>query len=267
VSLHEYRGRVLVIAGSDSGGGAGIQADIKTITALGGYAATAIAAVTVQNTLGVTGVHPIPLAVIEAQARAVFDDIGADAIKTGMLGDAAVVELTARLITEFGVPAVVDPVMVAKGGEPLLEASAVAAVLEHLVPRAALLTPNAPEAEALTGLTVATTDDLRRAGERLLALGARAVLMKGGHVPGERVVDILMTSLAETRFETGRIDSRHTHGTGCTLASACAAGLAQGMALDHAVARARDYVLEAIRRAPGFGAGHGPLDHAWPMRR
>jgi hydroxymethylpyrimidine/phosphomethylpyrimidine kinase len=266
VSAHEYRGRVLIIAGSDSGGGAGIQADIKTVTMLGGYAATALAAVTIQNTLGVTGVHPIPLQVIEAQARAVLDDIGADAIKTGMLGDAAVVELTARLIAEYDIPAVVDPVMIAKGGEPLLAAEAVAAVLEWLVPRAALLTPNAPEAAALTGLAVETTDDLRRAGARLVELGAQAVLMKGGHTPGERVVDLLITPFSETRFESGRIDTRHTHGTGCTLASACAAGLAQGMSLEHAVARARDYVLEAIARAPGFGAGHGPLDHGWPLR-
>ncbi len=263
---HEYRGRVLIVAGSDSGGGAGIQADIKTVTALGGYAATAIAAVTIQNTLGVTGVHAIPLPVIEAQTRAVLDDIGADVIKTGMLGDAAVVELTARLIAEYDIPAVIDPVMVAKGGEALLAADAVAAVLEWLVPRAALLTPNAPEAEALTGLAIKTTDDLRRAGARLIELGAQAVLMKGGHVAGERVIDILMTPFAETRFETGRIETRHTHGTGCTLASACAAGLAQGLSIDHAVGRARNYVLEAIRRAPGLGAGHGPLDHAWPLR-
>jgi hydroxymethylpyrimidine/phosphomethylpyrimidine kinase len=262
----EHRGRVLIVAGSDSGGGAGIQADIKTVTALGGYAATAIAAVTVQNTLGVTGVHPIPLAVIEAQARAVLDDIGADVVKTGMLGDAAVVELTARLIEEYALPAVVDPVMVAKGGHALLAEAAVAAVRERLVPKAALLTPNAPEAAALTGLRVETTDDLRRAGAALLQLGARAVLMKGGHVEGDPVVDLLMTPYAETRFETGRIDTRHTHGTGCTLASACATGLAQGLSLDDAVARARDYVLEAIRRAPGFGAGHGPLDHGWPLR-
>ena len=266
MSAHEHRGRVLIVAGSDSGGGAGIQADIKTVTVLGGYAATAIAAVTIQNTLGVTGVHPIPLQVIEAQARAVLDDIGADAIKTGMLGDAAVVELVARLIGEYDIPAVVDPVMIAKGGEPLLAADAVAAVLEWLVPRAALLTPNAPEAQALTGLTVETTDDLRRAGDRLIALGAQAVLMKGGHIPGDRVVDLLMTPFAETRYESGRIDTRHTHGTGCTLASACAAGLAQGLSLDTAVGRARDYVLEAIRRAPGFGAGYGPLDHGWPLK-
>ncbi|MDO8296806.1 MAG: bifunctional hydroxymethylpyrimidine kinase/phosphomethylpyrimidine kinase [Caulobacter sp.] len=266
-SPDSHRGRVLIIAGSDSGGGAGIQADIKTVTALGGYAATAITAITVQNTLGVTGVHAIPLDIIEAQARAVLDDIGADAIKTGMLGDVATVELVARLLDgAAGVPAVIDPVMIAKGGASLLEARAVEAVKTLLLPRAALLTPNAPEAQALTGLTAATTDDLRRAGEALLALGAKAVLMKGGHVAGERVIDILMTADGETSFEGERIDTRHTHGTGCTLASACATGLAQAMDLTAAVARAWTYVHEAMLRAPGFGAGHGPLDHAWPMR-
>ena len=259
-------GRVLIIAGSDSGGGAGVQADIKTVTALGGYAASAITAVTVQNTLGVTGVHPIPLEVIEAQVRAVLDDIGADVIKTGMLGDAATVDLVARLLEEFSIPAVIDPVMVAKGGASLLAVEAVAMVRDKLVPRAALLTPNAPEAEALTGLTVATTDDLRRAGEALLAMGAKAVLMKGGHVAGERVIDLLMTADGETIFEGERIAGRHTHGTGCTLASACATGIAQGLPLAAAVARAWDYVHEAILRAPGFGAGHGPLDHGWPLR-
>lgn len=259
-------GRVLIIAGSDSGGGAGVQADIKTVTALGGYAATAITAVTVQNTLGVTDVHPIPLDVIEAQARAVLSDIGADVIKTGMLGDAATVDLIARLLAEAGVPAVVDPVMVAKGGASLLAADAVAAVRERLIPHAALLTPNAPEAATLTGLTVETTDDLRRAGDVLLGAGARAVLMKGGHVAGERVVDLLLTPDGETAFEGERIHSRHTHGTGCTLASACATGLAQGLPLEVAVARAWDYVHEAMLQAPGFGAGHGPLDHGWPLR-
>jgi hydroxymethylpyrimidine/phosphomethylpyrimidine kinase len=261
-----HLGRVLIIAGSDSGGGAGIQADIKTVTALGGYAATAITAVTVQNTLGVNGVHPVPLDVIEAQARAVLDDIGADAIKTGMLGDAATVELAARLIAEAKVPAVVDPVMVAKGGASLLASEAVAAVRDRLVPAAALLTPNAPEAEALTGLAVADLEGQRRAGAALLALGARAVLVKGGHVTGPRVVDVLLTSEGETLFEGERIETRHTHGTGCTLASACAAGLAQGLPLVAAVARAWDYVHEAMLRAPGLGGGHGPLDHAWPLR-
>ena len=261
------KGRVLIIAGSDSGGGAGIQADIKTVTALGGYAATAITAVTVQNTLGVSGVHVIPVDIIEAQARAVLDDIGADAIKTGMLGDVATVETVARLLDRAaGIPAVIDPVMIAKGGASLLQARAVDAVKTLMIPRAALLTPNAPEAEALTGLAVRDLDGQRRAGEALLALGARAVLMKGGHVPGERVADLLLTPNGETLFEGERIDTRHTHGTGCTLASACAVGLAQGMDLTAAVARAWTYVHEAMLRAPGFGAGHGPLDHAWPMR-
>jgi hydroxymethylpyrimidine/phosphomethylpyrimidine kinase len=261
------QGRVLIIAGSDSGGGAGIQADIKTVTALGGYAATAVTAVTVQNTLGVSGVHPIPLEIVTAQARAVLDDIGADAIKTGMLGDAEMVAAVAQLLDSApGVPAVIDPVMIAKGGASLLAAEAVEAIRGLHVPRATLLTPNAPEAEALTGLACATTDDLRRAGEALLTAGALAVLMKGGHIAGERVVDLLMTDAGETAFEGERIDTRHTHGTGCTLASACATGLAQGLSLTKAVARAWDYVPEAMLRAPGFGRGHGPLDHGWPMR-
>ena len=264
--MGEARGRVLIIAGSDSGGGAGVQADIKTVTALGGYAATAITAITVQNTLGVHGVHALPTELVRAQARAVLDDIGADAIKTGMLGAADVVEAVARILEGSSAPAVIDPVMVAKGGASLLEARAVDALRADLLPLAALLTPNAPEAEALTGIAIADTDDLRRVGERLLTMGARAVLMKGGHVPGESVIDLLMTPDGETLFEGARIDSRHTHGTGCTLASACAVGLAQGMRLEHAVARGWAYTAEAIRRAPGFGAGAGPLDHAWPMR-
>jgi hydroxymethylpyrimidine/phosphomethylpyrimidine kinase len=273
VTQAPHLGRVLVLAGSDSGGGAGIQADIKTITALGGYAATAITAVTVQNTLGVTGVHPIPPEIVAAQARAVLDDIGADAIKTGMLGDAAMVETVAQVIDSApGVATVIDPVMVAKGGAPLLAAAAIEAVRTLLIPRATLLTPNAPEAAALTGLSVETTDDLRRAGEALLALGAHAVLMKGGHIVGEdgaseRVIDLLITRLGETAFEGERLATRHTHGTGCTLASACAVGLAQGLSLTEAVARAWNYVHQAMLSAPGFGAGHGPLDHGWMTRR
>lgn len=260
-------GRVLIIAGSDSGGGAGIQADIKTVTALGGYAATAITAITVQNTLGVRGVHPVPLEVVEAQARAVLDDIGADAIKTGMLGDAAMVACVAGILDAApGVPAVVDPVMVAKGGAALLANEAVGAVKALMLPRAALLTPNAPEAEVLTGLEVRDADGMRRAGQALLAAGAGAVLMKGGHVAGDTVVDILITAEGETTFEAARLETRHTHGTGCTLASACATGLAQGLSMTEAVARAWAFVQEAIARAPGFGAGHGPLDHGWRLR-
>jgi hydroxymethylpyrimidine/phosphomethylpyrimidine kinase len=259
-------GRVLIIAGSDSGGGAGVQADIKTVTALGGYAASAITAITVQNTLGVSAAYPVPPEVIDAQARAVLEDIGADVIKTGMLGDAEVVELVAQLLDYAGVPAVIDPVMVAKGGARLLADDAVAPVKSLLIRRAALLTPNAPEAEILSGVPVETADDLRRAGEVLLGLGAGAVLMKGGHVPGDRVVDVLMTPYGETVFEGERIDTRHTHGTGCTLASACAVGLAQRLSLEAAAARAWDYVHRAMLQAPGLGRGHGPLDHGWPLR-
>ena len=265
--MSKSQGRVLIIAGSDSGGGAGLQADLKAVTALGGFAATAVTAITVQNTLGVSGVHPVPAEIVTAQARAVLDDIGVDALKTGMLGDVAMVETVAAILdTVPGIPAVVDPVMTAKGGAALLAKEAMEAVRSLMIPRAWLLTPNAPESEALTGLPVRTPDDQRRAGEALLALGARAVLMKGGHLEGGRVVDLLITPSGETLFEAGRIDTRHTHGTGCTLASACAAGLAQGLTLEAAVARAWAYVQEAIARAPGLGAGHGPLDHAWPLR-
>jgi len=263
--MDEFLGRVLIIAGSDSGGGAGVQADIKTVTALGGYAASAITAITVQNTQGVTAIHPIPPAIVEAQAQAVLTDIGADAIKIGMLGEAA--EAVARVLEAWpDIQAVIDPVMIAKGGAALADDRVVAILRERLVGCAALLTPNAPEAAALTGLAVKTTDDLRRAGEALLAAGCRAVLMKGGHIAGDRVTDVLMTAAGEATFEGPRIATRHTHGTGCTLASACATGLAQGLTLEAAVARAWGYVAEAIRRAQGLGAGAGPLDHAWPLR-
>jgi hydroxymethylpyrimidine/phosphomethylpyrimidine kinase len=260
------RGRVLIIAGSDSGGGAGVQADIKAVTMMGGFAATAITALTIQNTLGVHGVHPVPLDVIAAQADAVLDDIGTDAVKTGMLGSVEVVRCVADILDRAGAPVVVDPVMIAKGGASLLADDAVAAVRDLMVPRAALLTPNAPEAEALTGIAVADLDGQRRAGEALLKLGAGAVLMKGGHVPGETVMDLLMTARGETLLEGPRIETRHTHGTGCTLASACAAGIARGLPLEQAVAQGWAYVAQAIRRAPGLGGGHGPLDHGWPLR-
>ena len=259
-------GRVLIIAGSDSGGGAGIQADIKAVTMLGSYAATAITAITVQNTLGVHGVHPLPLRLIREQARAVLDDIGADAIKTGMLGSVDVVECIAALLDTTSAPAVVDPVMIAKGGASLLDERAIDTVRRLMIPRAALLTPNAPEAEALTGLSVENLDGQRRAGEALLKLGARAVLMKGGHVSGDTVIDLLLTPTGETLLEGPRVETTSTHGTGCTLASACAAGLAKGLPLQQAVAEAWAYVAEAIRQAPGLGKGYGPLDHGWPLR-
>ena len=260
------KGRVLAIGGSDSGGGAGIQADIKTIAMLGGFAASAITAVTVQDTTGVHAIHPIPPDVVVAQARAVLDDIGADAIKTGMLGSAAVVEALADLFVGVTAPVVIDPVMAATTGAALLDEDAIQALRARLIPLAALLTPNAPEAARLTGLDVATIDDLRRAGQALLGMGAGAVLMKGGHVAGESVTDVLMTPTGETLFVSDRIAARHTHGTGCTLASACATGLAQGLDLTAAVERAHAYVAEAIRQAPGLGRGDGPIDHGWPLR-
>jgi len=265
---HEHQGRVLIIAGSDPSGGAGIQADLKTVTALGGYGATAITAITVQNTLGVSRVEALSPSLMIAQARAVLDDIGVDCFKLGMLGDRAMAQAVADLLDAYpGIPAVIDPVMAAKGGATLSDHGAVTTLSKRLLPRASLFTPNAPEAAALTGLAVETTEDLHRAGEVLLAQGARAVLMKGGHIEGPRVIDLLMTPVSQTRFDSGRIDSRHTHGTGCTLASACATGLAQGLGLEAAVSRARDYLRGAILHAPGLGAGHGPLNHGWRVER
>ncbi len=255
------RGRVLVIAGSDSGGGAGIQADIKTITALGGYAATAITALTAQNTLGVQAVMPVPAGFIRQQIVSVLSDIGADAIKTGMLGSAEVVELVAEAIRELapGLPLVVDPVMLAKGGARLLDDDAVGSLKRRLLPLAALVTPNVPEAEALLGRTIPDLAAMREAAVALLALGAPAVLLKGGHLDGPVVTDLLATAEGVAALERPRIATVHTHGTGCTLASAIAAGLAQGRGLRNAVERARTYVQAAIEAAPGFGAGHGPL--------
>ena len=257
------RGRVLIVAGSDSGGGAGIQADIKAVMALGGYAATAVTALTAQNTVGVHGVLPVPPHFVRQQIDAVLDDIGADAAKTGMLGSAEVVEAVAAALRQRGspVPLVVDPVMVAKGGARLLDDPAVAALRRDLLPLAALLTPNVPEAEALTGLAIADHAAARRAAQALLDLGAAAVLLKGGHLDGAVVRDILATSAGLEVIESPRVDTRHTHGTGCTLASAVAAGLAQGMTLLDAVRRGTAYVHAAILAAPGFGAGHGPLGH------
>jgi hydroxymethylpyrimidine/phosphomethylpyrimidine kinase len=260
--------RILVVAGSDSGGGAGIQADIKTITMLGGFAMTAVTALTAQNTLGVDEVLEIEPRFVAQQMKSVLTDLGADAIKTGMLGSARIVEAVAGVCESlaFGVPLIVDPVMVAKGGARLLDKGAHDALVLRLLPLASLLTPNVPEAEVLTGMTIKTARDLERAADALLALGPSAVLMKGGHLEGDVVVDVLRTADgAEHRFEGPRIVSRSTHGTGCTLASAIAAGIAEGLTLEGAVARARDYVVQAIRLAPGLGKGHGPLEFAHPL--
>lgn len=258
-------GRVLIIAGSDSGGGAGIQADIKTVTMLGGFAMTAVTAVTVQNTLGVSRVHPVPPDIVAEQIAAVADDIGVDAIKIGMLGDAATIRAVAEAILSIRAPVVLDPVMVAKGGAALLQDDAVAVLKEALLPRATVLTPNLPELEALTGQTLGGADvagEMRAAARALLAAGPQAVLAKGGHLEGPDVVDWLVTIEGDEDFHHPRLETPHTHGTGCTLSSALATGMAAGLPLRAAVGQALAFVQAALRAAPGFGHGHGPMGHA-----
>lgn len=257
------QGRVLICAGSDSGGGAGIQADIKAVTALGGFAMTAITALTAQDTRGVHGVLGVPAAFIRQQIQVVLQDLGADAIKTGMLADATTIAAVCDALAEFGpgIPLVADPVMVAKGGHPLLAPEAVATLKDRVLPMAAVITPNIPEAEALSGLPIADVAGMHRAAEALLRSGVRAVLLKGGHGTGDVLTDLLATPSGTEVFESPRLATRHTHGTGCTLASALACGLAQGLALRDAVIRARAYVRAAMLAAPGFGSGHGPLGH------
>jgi hydroxymethylpyrimidine/phosphomethylpyrimidine kinase len=261
-------GRVLICAGSDSGGGAGIQADIKTVTMLGGFAMTAVTALTAQNTLGVFGIVEVDPAFIRQQMRVVLEDLGADAVKTGMLHSAAVIEAVAAELAEraAGLPLVVDPVMVAKGGAAVLQSDAVSALIRCMLPRATVLTPNLPEAEVLLGRRIADLDAMQEAATALRALGPRHVLLKGGHLEHDTLHDVLAGPDGLQVFSHTRIESRHTHGTGCTLASAIAAGLAQRLEVRAAVVRARDYVLAAIRSAPGLGRGNGPLDHGHPLR-
>lgn len=235
---------------------------------LGGYAASALTALTAQNTLGVFSVTGVDPSLVREQMRAVLDDIGADAIKTGMLYSAPIIKVVAAELESraTSIPVVVDPVMVAKGGAALLDERATGELIERLLPLAALITPNAPEAAALTGIDVNHEDDLARVAERLLTLGPAAVLVKGGHLPGDRVVDVLRTiDGLEHRFESPRIPTRSSHGTGCTLASAIATGIAEGLTLVSAIERARHYVARALRTAPGLGQGHGPLNHGWPL--
>jgi hydroxymethylpyrimidine/phosphomethylpyrimidine kinase len=257
------KGRVLVVAGSDSGAGAGIQADIKTIAALGGYATTAITALTAQNTFGVHEVMAVPPEFVRRQMEVVLDDIGADCIKTGMLHSAVVLEIVSELIAvrASDVPLVVDPVLAASDGTLLLDAAAVDALKRRLIPLATVLTPNLPEAEALTGMALGDIEAMTRAAQMLAALGCRYVLVKGGHLAGAMVRDVFVGAGEATVIESPRIETRSTHGTGCTLASGIAVGLAQGMAPLAAVRRARAYLTEAIRNAPGLGGGSGPLNH------
>ncbi|QDL37550.1 bifunctional hydroxymethylpyrimidine kinase/phosphomethylpyrimidine kinase [Rhodoferax sediminis] len=257
--------RVLSIAGSDSGGGAGIQADLKTFSALGCYGMTAITAITAQNTVGVRAIHGIPPDMVKAQIQAVVEDIGADAVKIGMLHSPEIVKVVAWAIDHYQLTQVVlDPVMVATSGDRLIAQETVQVLVQELFPRATVVTPNLDEAALLLARDIRGVEALDQAASDLLALGARAVLLKGGHLPGDQVVDVLaQAGSARQRLQSARIASRNVHGTGCTLSSAIAAYLALGLPLPQAVEQARAYILAAIAAGAGVhtGHGHGPLNH------
>jgi hydroxymethylpyrimidine/phosphomethylpyrimidine kinase len=256
----------LTIAGSDSGAGAGIQADLKTFAAHGVYGTSAITAVTAQNTVGVTMFEALSPELVRAQIDAVMSDIGAHAAKTGMLATAAIVEAVAAAVKALAIPhVVVDPVMIAKSGDRLVDDSALEAMKSALLPRAFAVTPNIPEAEALSGLRIATDADRREAARRILALGPTAVIVKGGHFPTPDIVDLLCVDGEFAEFRHERIPGRHTHGTGCTFAASITAHLALGRSLAEAIPLAQTYISGAIRRAPELGKGHGPMDHFWSL--
>jgi len=253
--------RVLTIAGSDSGGGAGIQADLKTISALGAYGMSVITALTAQNTLGVQGVFEIPPDFVEKQFDSVLGDIGADAAKTGMLANSNIIKIVAKKIREYRIEkVVVDPVMFAKGGAPLMAPEAIEALIGELLPLALVATPNIPEAEALAGIKIKTIDDMKAAAEKIAFLGTRNVLVKGGHLEGA-ATDVLFDGRDFRSFSSERIATRNTHGTGCTYASAIATGIAQGLSVADAVERAKKYVTAAIRFSISIGGGQGPTNH------
>lgn len=252
---------VMTIAGSDSGGGAGIQADLKTFSALGVFGTSTLTAITAQNTVGVSAVHEVPTEVIAAQIDAVITDIGADAVKTGMLSSGAIVETVAEAIRRHAIAnLVVDPVMVAKSGDRLLREEAIASIRNSLLPLATVVTPNIPEAEELTGQTISADADVRRAAASIVKMGAKSVVVKGGHRDGPPT-DVLYDGQRFLEFTTERIPSTNTHGTGCTFASAVAVGLAHGLDTPAAVEQAKEYVTAAIRAAYPIGQGHGPLHH------
>jgi hydroxymethylpyrimidine/phosphomethylpyrimidine kinase len=254
----------LTIAGSDSGAGAGIQADLKTFAAHNVYGTCAITAVTAQNTLGVTSWEALSADLVIAQIEAIAGDIGADAVKVGMLANAAIVEAVAASIASLELPlVVVDPVMIAKGGDRLLEEDAVQAIKTELLPITRILTPNIPEAEVLAGMSISSVEQMREAGRRILDLGPRVVMVKGGHLDGPESIDVVCTVQETYDLRGTRIVSRSTHGTGCTLSSAIAANLALGLGDRDAIVAAREYLTGAIEHAPGLGGGHGPLNHFW----
>jgi hydroxymethylpyrimidine/phosphomethylpyrimidine kinase len=252
----------LTIAGSDSGAGAGIQADLKTFAAHGVYGTSAITAVTAQNTLGVMMFEAVSADLVTAQIEAVVSDIGAHATKTGMLANAAIVEAVAAAIRALDVPLlVVDPVMIAKSGDRLIDEEAIGSLKSELLRQAYLVTPNIPEAEALSGVTIQRDEDRREAARRIGAMGVTAVLIKGGHFPSEDIVDLLFEHGDFTEFRHARVPGRHTHGTGCTFAAAITSHLALGRTLREAIPRAQRYIATAIRHAPNLGKGHGPMNH------
>jgi hydroxymethylpyrimidine/phosphomethylpyrimidine kinase len=257
--------RVLTIAGSDSGGGAGIQADLKTFLAFGVHGMSAVTAVTAQNSRGVHGVWPLPVEAVVAQVRAVVDDIGVDAVKVGMLGTAAVAAAVADALAGLAVPVVVDPVCVSKHGDPLLAADALDVLRTRLLPLATVVTPNLDEVAALTGLRVSSAGGLEEAARAVHAFGPRWTLVKGGHLDGD-AVDLLWDGVAARTYAAPRLDNRHTHGTGCTLASAIAARLAYGDEVPDAVRAAKDYVTGAIGNGFALGSGIGPVWHGWRLR-
>ena len=266
--------RVLTIAGSDSGGGAGIQADLKTFAALGCYGMSAITALTAQNTVGVQGIHAVPASFLKAQIQSVMDDIGADALKIGMLHEPGIVEVVAWAIDHYNIRQVVlDPVMVATSGDRLIAQETVQVLVRELFPRVTVVTPNLDEAQLLLGQPIADAQALDAAAQGLLAMGAKAVLLKGGHLVGDEVVDLLVQANGPTRrLASARIPSRNVHGTGCTLSSAIAAHLALGHGLEEAVVLARTFILSAIEQGAQVqtGQGHGPLNHGFapqPLRR
>ncbi|HXW04777.1 MAG TPA: bifunctional hydroxymethylpyrimidine kinase/phosphomethylpyrimidine kinase [Vicinamibacterales bacterium] len=256
----------LTIAGSDSVGGAGIQADLKTFAAHRVYGTTAITAVTAQNTLGVTSWLAMPADLVTAQIEAVAGDIDIHAVKIGMLGTAAIVEAVAAAVADLDLPLVVlDPVMIAKAGDRLLEEDAVGAIRAELLPRAHVVTPNIPEAEVLSGMVIGSPGDMRTAGRRILTMGPRVVLVKGGHLDGDECIDVACTKDGEIELRGPRIPTTSTHGTGCTLSSAIAANLARGLTDREALEQARQYLEGALRHAPRIGRGHGPLHHFWQV--
>jgi hydroxymethylpyrimidine/phosphomethylpyrimidine kinase len=254
----------LTIAGSDSSGGAGVQADLKTFAAHGVYGTSALTAVTAQNTTGVTGVLPLPADFVTAQIEAVAGDMPLDVVKTGMLVNSAIIDAVAAAIASLELPSVVvDPVLKSSSGQPLCDREAVATLISELLPKARLLTPNVPEAETLLGVEIDSLDAARNAVRRLQALGPAAVVLKGGHLPGDEVIDLLFDGHTLHEFRAPRIATTSTHGTGCTFASAIAANLALGVSLPESVRLAKSYVAGALRHGLALGQGPGPLNHFW----